>query len=388
MKFQMKKILTSITMLLCIYNFTAFAETLTVETVTDALNYSGNRATVTKLVITGQITGSDNTYWNGDYLSEESEWGKFFYLNETFPNIEAVEILTDQDIPDYNWNPTWDPTRDTIRGRGLFYYEFNRSNNSKAANWLKSFSAPNVKTIGNKAFMRCENLINVDFPLVTTIGDATFAGSGLTTVDFPNVITIYGEYGESAFRSCQNLISVNFPLTTTIGEWVFEDCNNLTTIYFPLVETIGRGAFIGCDNLTSVDFPLAKTIGESAFAGCTNLTTLNFPLATTIEYGAFARCYSLISIDFPSVTAIGFGAFWECSLLTSVNFPLLETIGRIAFEHCNNLTTLDFPSVTMIDSAAFRECLLLTSVDFPLAKMRKVCFLGLFFFNFGKFSTC
>ena len=102
----MKNFLISIAVLLCGYNFTAFAKTLTVETVTEALNYDGDRTTVTKLVVTGQIACIPDS----NYISSNSEWSKFRTLDETFPNIEAVKILTDQDIPDWN-----------IYGSGLFY---------------------------------------------------------------------------------------------------------------------------------------------------------------------------------------------------------------------------------------------------------------------------
>ena len=61
---KIQKIIVA-TVLMCIYNSTVFAETLTVETVTKALDYNGDNATVTKLVITGQIAGDD--------YSDESE---------------------------------------------------------------------------------------------------------------------------------------------------------------------------------------------------------------------------------------------------------------------------------------------------------------------------
>ena len=83
-----------VTVLFCSYNFTVLAETVEFNTVTEALNWTGDKATVTKLVITGTISGDD--------YSASSEWSKFRTLDETFPNIEAVEILTDQDIPDFD----------------------------------------------------------------------------------------------------------------------------------------------------------------------------------------------------------------------------------------------------------------------------------------------
>ena len=164
----MKKLKTSlkslkfgiVTALFCSYNFTVLAETKTFNTVTEALNYTGNKAAVTKLIITGTISGND--------YSESSEWSKFRTLNETFPNIEEVEIFTNQDIPDF----------DTVNNCALFYWleydEFEDDSLHISSNWLKNFSAPNIKYIGKYVFESCSNLTTVNFPLVTIIGSWAF----------------------------------------------------------------------------------------------------------------------------------------------------------------------------------------------------------------------
>ena len=238
-----KKMLTSIffaAFVFCIYNFTAFSQvTLSFETITEALNYAGDRAAVKKLVITGTISGDD--------YSGNGEWYKFRRLDETFPNIEEVEILTSQDIPDIT---------EYIGGTSasLFYH----SNIFYSNLWLKSFSAPNVTTIGSYAFQECKNLTSIDIPLATEIGD-------------------------EAFRSCESLLSADFPLATEIGGYAFRGCTSLTSVNFPLVTTIGSYAFTDCTGLTSlssVNFPLVTEIGGAAFWDCTGLTSVNFPLVT------------------------------------------------------------------------------------------------------------
>ena len=181
----LKKLIIVLTVVFCSYNFTVLAETATFNTVTEALNYTGNKATVTKLVITGKISGKD--------YSESSEWSKFRTLNETFPNIEEVEILTNQDIPDYQ----------SEQG-GLFVYGA-----WQGSDWLKNFSAPNVKKIGNNAFRYCSNLTSVNFPLIAFIG-------------------------ENAFYNCQKLVSATFgigftyPTTINFGTDTFERYDSLT----------------------------------------------------------------------------------------------------------------------------------------------------------------
>jgi len=250
MKKTLKNLIV-ITALFCSYNFTVLAETKTFNTVTKALNYTGNKATVKKVIITGKISGSD--------YSASSEWSKFRTLDTTFSNIEAVEILTNQDIPDY----------DTTNRCSLFYLR----EQTMELKWLKNFSAPNVKYIGKRAFYECSNLTTVNFPSVKTIENRTFWG-------------------------CKNLTTVNFPLVTTIGNNTFYKCSNLTSVKFPLVTTIGNNAFSDCENLTSINFPSVTTIKEDAFYGCENLTTVNFPSITSIEEDAFSGCKNLVSATF------------------------------------------------------------------------------------------
>ena len=240
-----------VTALFCSYNFTVLAETATFNTVTEALNWTGDKATVTKLIITGTISGDD--------YSKSSEWSKFRTLNETFPNIEEVEIWTDQDIPNSGWNGS------NLNG-ALF---------GSVAHWLKSFSAPNIKYIGSDAFAWCRNLVTISFPSAETIAN-------------------------SAFYMCESLISIDsttFPNVTIIGPYAFAYCKKLTSVYFPNVTTIKSSAFLSYgdppdstfNNLTSVNFPLVTTIGNFAFDGGSYLTSVSlgtgFETETEISFG-------------------------------------------------------------------------------------------------------
>ena len=168
-------------------------DTVSFNTVTEALNYDGDKATVKKLIITGTISGS--SMMSGDYY-EDSEWTKFRTLDETFPNIEEVEILTDQDIPDFNIQVDC----------GLFWWKKYKNNedfgSDMSSKWLKKFSAPNVKYIGERAFYACGNLTSINLPLVKTIKDRAFSG-------------------------CENLMSINLPLVRTIKNYAFRDCKKL-----------------------------------------------------------------------------------------------------------------------------------------------------------------
>jgi hypothetical protein len=220
-----------------------------VKTITEALNYSGNSNTVTKLIITDSIVGND--------YSAESEWSKFRTLNDFFSNIETVEILTDQDIPD-SYYP------ESARVVGLFY-------DSKIyhlpPNWLKHFSAPNVKKIGKHAFMRCGGLVSVNFPNAIIIADLAFQYSTLVSADFPKATTI----GGNAFIMCGSLKSVNLPVVTKIG-FAFYDCPMLTSVSFGT----------GFTEPTTIDFGI-NVFGSASPFPLNGTSTLNIDL-TLGEY--------------------------------------------------------------------------------------------------------
>ena len=163
------------------------AENLTFETVTDAMNYTGNTADVTSVTVTGTVTGIP-----GSQYSNDSEWSKFYRLNEVFTNIESVEILTDQDIPEWEYHPTG--------YRSFFHID-------APCTWLKNFSAPNVKRIGFAAFYFNAELVSANFPNVTTMLNSAFMGcSKLLTISLPKVTYL----GYAAFWECSSLKSISF----------------------------------------------------------------------------------------------------------------------------------------------------------------------------------
>ena len=60
MTIKIKKWIIIVTVAFCNYNITVLSqETETFNIVTEALNWTGEKATVTKLIITGTISGND-----------------------------------------------------------------------------------------------------------------------------------------------------------------------------------------------------------------------------------------------------------------------------------------------------------------------------------------
>ena len=72
-----------------------------------------------------------------------------------------------------------------------------------------------------------------------------------------DTVTSIADY---AFMGCQKLTSISFPVATSIGEMAFQGCSALTTLYIGTeLDTVctlsDANAFTGCDNLTNIYVP-------------------------------------------------------------------------------------------------------------------------------------
>lgn len=124
-----------------------------------------------------------------------------------------------------------------------------------------------VKVIGDKAFMGCGFLFNIDLPdSVKSIGRCAFWGCDqLGSIVIPNGVTSIDDY---AFGWCDSLTSIIIPNSVTnIGEGAFYGCKTLTNIDIPQsVTTIKKGAFYGCKSLpTYMIFDIRQRFGEEVF---------------------------------------------------------------------------------------------------------------------------
>lgn len=150
-----------------------------------------------------------------------------------------------------------------------------------------------VKVIGDKAFMGCGFLFNIDLPdSVKSIGRCAFWGCDqLGSIVIPNGVTSIDDY---AFGWCDSLTSIIIPNSVTnIGEGAFNLCCSLTCIDIPnKVTSIGINVFEDCKSLRNINIPNSvSSIGNSAFNGCESLRSINIPNSmTSIGNGAFSEC--------------------------------------------------------------------------------------------------
>lgn len=242
---------------------------------------------------------------------------------------------------------------------------------------------------GNDAVVNIPSEIN-GTP-VTTIGNAAFRDSSVTSVTIPANVT---EIGSNAFAGCTNLTSVNYEgdwsnLTIQSGNPAVQDAANEQLFDFKFtpdntavivtryngtaadvtipsrykgkpVTMIDHAAFHN-SAVTSVTIPDSVTsIHDSAFAYCSSLTNISIPNSVTyIGSFAFEGCTKLESITLPSsLLTISEFLFYDCSQLTTIHIPdSVSSIRQYAFYNCGKLETIRIPvSVTSIGSYAFDDC--------------------------------
>lgn len=236
---------------------------------------------------------------------------------------------------------------------------------------------------GNDAVVNIPSEIN-GTP-VTTIGNAAFRDSSVTSVTIPASVT---EIGANAFAGCTNLTSVTYGgdwsnLTIQSGNPAVEDAakDAANEQLFDFAFTPDNTAVIVIRYKgTAADVTIPSRykgkpvtmIDHAAFHNNSAVTSVTIPdSVTAIPDDAFGFCSQLTNISIPnSVTFIGFSAFNSCTSLKSITLPSsLSTIQSYAFYNCGNLKTIRIPvSVTSIGNCAFDVCPSLMTVTYPGSK--------------------
>lgn len=178
-----------------------------------------------------------------------------------------------------------------------------------------TITANGITSIGMVAFQNTKSLTTIEIPAsVTTIGNAAFAGSGISTFTVAKGGSSFKTDTDSKglLTSDGKTLVLFAPKATgsytipdgveTIGPYSFES-SALTSIVIPSsVKTIGEGAFT-LSALTSIVIPESvETIGKAAFSQSSVLTTVTFEgtTAPTIGTGIFGNCPNLASILVPA----------------------------------------------------------------------------------------
>ena len=208
---------------------------------------------------------------------------------------------------------------------------------------------------GNDAVVNIPSEIN-GTP-VTTIGNAAFRDSSVTSVTIPASVT---EIGANAFAGCTNLTSVNYKgdwskLTIQSGNPAVQDAANAQLFDFAFIPPDNTAVIVTNYkyNGAAADVTIPSryqgkpvtAINNAAFPNSA-VTSVTIPDSiTSIPDAAFVNCSNLTNISIPnSVTYIGFSAFDGCASLKSITLPSsLRTIGNSAFAGCPSSMTVTYP---------------------------------------------
>ena len=139
----------------------------------------------------------------------------------------------------------------------------------------------------------------------------------------------YDTLPESAFYSDVTIVNVTFPVCTSIGHNTFNGCKSLISISFPVCSSIDGFCFAYCSNLSNIYMPNCIYINSQAFFNCTSLSNISLPNCEVIGFNAFSACTLLSEFVFNSkVSQISNSAFFGCGSLKTLTFmqPLGFTV--------------------------------------------------------------
>ena len=204
----------------------------------------------------------------------------------------------------------------------------------------------------------------IDGKEVTTIGEHSFAGTPIQSIQMPDTIKYIYSY---AFGSCDGLSEIEMSASLiSIAQRAFFNCISLTYIDLSMdtIQYIDYEVFLDCINIKTVIFgDNIVRIRDKAFYGCSSLEEIILPknLQEIGEY-AFGNCNSVQKIWIPkTLEKWGFTPFLGIQSVSEIIFEDgLKQIGSINDIFCygGQMETITIPaSVEFITEAAFVDCM-------------------------------
>ena len=186
--------------------------------------------------------------------------------------------------------------------------------------------------VPRNAFSSLSKVKSITLPAgITTLGQESFAGSGIESIDIPDTVTRI-EY--QAFKNCSYLASISLS-------------DNLTFL--------GRQAFMGCSRLIWVEYSIPTlddyNSNDSPFYSLNTVSGayITLVIGEKVEKIPGYMFYNVNNLqtmdvdDAKALKSIGYCAFYNCTSLDAVTIPeTVETISANAFYNCNRLTRIEY----------------------------------------------
>ena len=332
---------------------------------------------------------------SGSLLAAEQT---FDSVKTNFVKAESIELTDVSDPSQFTYK---DLSDGTVEITGIKENVVETQLNVKFPSTSDGESSKAVTKIADNAFSENANIYSVTIPAsVKTIGEyAFYKCDNLTTLTFDNDSQLE-QVGSYAFANEIGDDAGNQSLNKIIG-------NKITSIQLPKsVKTIEDHAFYNGEQLSEFTFEsnsMLTTIGSYAFAGDNMCKHDSVLIGLTV----YASAAGLSTFEVPkSVKTIEDHAFYKCSSLTKFTFEAesnLTTIGAYAFaggeyNHTtgssryvdtdivsNKISSIEIPnSVETIGNYAFYNCLSLTNFTFETGSNLKT--IGAYAFSAGKSS--
>jgi len=144
---------------------------------------------------------------------------------------------------------------------------------------LSSLYAPELETIGANAFVACSALAVWDFPKVDFIASSVASGNAYAPQSvYCGGSGLAAQIGRQAFYNCANLRTFDFPYVRYIYSSALE-ATGVRSVYFYSLFSIYRYAFTNCHSLSVAFLSGGNTNGQLsidayAFASCSALESV------------------------------------------------------------------------------------------------------------------
>ena len=341
MKKKLLLALAIMSLLVCVFAISVFAETTIVTSASDeygtvnvveGFDYSTKLSLEQRMV----LDNGDGTY-------------------STYPSAYAL---------DYNKDGN-------KRGERFQHFDLTNLSNATGYNYTHAsvirYEIPEGITIihhddrSNINFNNCDNMIEVVFPSTLK----TFTKSGLlndvtelVSVDMSKCVNLTS-MPSTTFANCAKLTSVILPNNlTSIPKETFYNCTSFTGVenwdeIKNNITTIGEKAFYNCDALVSIALPNVSSMGSHAFQNCAELTTVDLIGSSFVKLNsAFRGCPKLDGIVLPdTVDSISQDGFNGCKALSSIVIPRdCTSIGSYGFSGCSSLVVIDMSKAVNLKS--------------------------------------